>query len=132
MKKILTLTFFISSLTFCYTQPIYQKIHGGPGRDEPAAAQKTPDGGLIIFGNTSSIGPIDRNFYLMKINSVGDISWSKAYNGDSIDYGSYINLTADGGYILTGSFYKPDGTMDRHKQNVRYRTWVCPPLCRAE
>ncbi|MBI4721893.1 MAG: hypothetical protein HY769_02665 [Candidatus Stahlbacteria bacterium] len=38
----------------------------------------------------------------MKLNSLGNISWSKTFVGANNDMGSAIQQTSDGGYIVAG------------------------------
>ena len=60
------------------------------------SVQQTLDGGFIICGNT---GNISYSTYLLKIDSVGNISWSKTYSGSAYS----VLQTADSGYVFAGS-----------------------------
>ncbi|UCE17298.1 MAG: T9SS type A sorting domain-containing protein [Gemmatimonadota bacterium] len=67
----------------------------------------TPDGGLLFFGSAGSEDLIasNRDFYLIKTDLDGHVSWSRNYNGEyffSFDWGNDVCPTADGGYILIG------------------------------
>jgi len=58
-----------------------QKVYGGGGDDQASALQQTNDGGYIVAGSTFSYGAGDKDVYLIKIDAVGDIRWSKTYGG---------------------------------------------------
>lgn len=67
-------------------------------------AQPTSDGGYFIGGYTS---PTDGDFYhtdfwLLKLDSDGEIEWQKMYGGDEYEIAYSAYQTADGGYIVTG------------------------------
>jgi hypothetical protein len=81
---------------------IWTKTYGGKYNDIGATALQTNDGGYIIVGETSSFGA-GNDVYLIKTDSDGDTLWTKTYGGDGHDYGRSVQLTSDGGYIVTGS-----------------------------
>jgi hypothetical protein len=74
------------------------KEFGGPDVDRGYYVQQTSDGGYIITGETN------RDVWLIKTNSTGNIIWDKNFGGIS---GNCVQQTTDGGYIIigtTGSF----------------------------
>ena len=40
--------------------------------------------------------------YIIKTNILGDTLWTKTYGGQSDDYGTSVNISENGGYIVTG------------------------------
>ena len=59
--------------------------------------QQTPDGGFIVSGNYS------QDYFLMKLDSLGGVTWAKSYNGGTSNEVSYVlTLANDGGYLMTG------------------------------
>jgi hypothetical protein len=66
--------------------------------------QQTVDGGYFITGFLSS-GGNSRDVYLIKVDSLGNILWTRTY-GDSLDnVGFFGNQTSDGGFVITGWTY---------------------------
>jgi len=67
--------------------------------------EQTVDGGYILTGDTvTRIGnSTGHNFGVTKLNALGGLEWKKSYGGDGFfDVPRSIQLTPDGGYILTG------------------------------
>src|SRR5688572_12114147 len=73
--------------------------------------QLTNDGGFIITGSASISGSGDR-VYLLKTDSLGNPLWAKTYGGSSINTGTDVKTTTDGGYIITGQTYFGAGNDD--------------------
>jgi hypothetical protein len=67
------------------------------------------DGGFVITGykdiqDGDAVGRHngDKDFWVSKLNSSGNIIWQKNYGGLLGDFANSISKTSDGGYILTG------------------------------
>ncbi len=80
----------------------WAKAIGGSGADHAYFIRQTSDGGYIIQGITNSFGAGGYDYLVIKLNSSGDIQWSKTIGGGSADYGNAIFQTSDGGYIAVG------------------------------
>ncbi len=68
------------------------------------AFQTQSDGGYILAGDTYTKGPGGRDIYLVKTNSIGEITWERAFGTATADeYLKSMEITSDGGYLLLGS-----------------------------
>ncbi len=83
--------------------PLWTRTYGGSADDLAYSVQQTNDGGFIIAGFTESFGVGSRDVYLVKIDSSGDLIWTKTYGGGGIDFGFCIKATDDNGYIVSGT-----------------------------
>ena len=81
---------------------LWTKTYGGPETDYVHSLQATADGGYIILAHTLSFGEGSLDFYLVRVNQHGDTLWTKTYGGVESDWGSAVQHTADGGFILGG------------------------------
>jgi uncharacterized delta-60 repeat protein len=81
----------------------WQKTYGGSGDNEARSIQQTSDGGYIVAGYTNSSGAGGFDFWVLKLNSTGGITWQKTYGGSGDDYAYSVEQTSDGGYIVAGS-----------------------------
>ncbi|MCK4232862.1 T9SS type A sorting domain-containing protein, partial [candidate division WOR-3 bacterium] len=72
--------------------------------DEGKFVQLSSDGGYIITGFTTSFQASSGDVVLIKLNSLGGISWVETYDGENyFDAGNCAQPTSDGGYIITGT-----------------------------
>jgi uncharacterized delta-60 repeat protein len=78
---------------------------GGTNGDVASSIQQTSDGGYIVAGNTLSFGAGNQDFLIIKLNSSGNIQWSRAIGGIDSDQAQSIQQTSDGGYIVAGLIY---------------------------
>jgi hypothetical protein len=81
---------------------LWSKTYGGTGTDWGRSVQQTSDGGYIIAGWTTSFGAGMEDVYLIKTNNQGNTLWTKTYGGTNGDWGSSVQQTSDGGYIIAG------------------------------
>jgi hypothetical protein len=91
----------------------WQKAIGGRyGR----SIRTTTDGGYILTGTaaatdlnvTGNHGAFD--YWVVKLNADGDISWQKSLGGSYTDNGYAVKQTADEGFIATGSSTNQSGS----------------------
>ena len=88
----------------------WQITIGGSERDDFSCMVQTNDGGFILGGHSISnisgdktencLGGLD--FWVVKIDSLGNIQWQNTIGGSGVDYLFSIAQTSDGGYILGG------------------------------
>ena len=86
-----------------------RSIGGGNGADIAYFIQQTTDDGYIVCGESNSTnGDVsgnhgDTDFWVVKLNSSGDIIWQKSLGGIGIDAAYSAQQTLDGGYIVVGT-----------------------------
>jgi hypothetical protein len=101
MKKSVAFFFFFI-LTFCVQAQIeFEKIYGTTNGESCNSIQAASDGGYILAGSVSVVGNQD-DMYLTKIDSTGNLLWTKTYGGTSAEYGIFAIETNDGGFIIAG------------------------------
>jgi hypothetical protein len=83
-------------------ETLWTKTYGGILTDIGNSVLQLSDGDFIIVGLTYSFGAGSFDVYLIKTNSIGDTLWTKTYGGASGDYGSLIQETSEGGFIIAG------------------------------
>lgn len=82
--------------------PEWQKAYGGNGPDMALSFQQTNDGGYVVAGYVSPGTLAERDFCVLKLDSIGDIEWQRAYGGSDEDWSTSIHTTNDGGYVVVG------------------------------
>jgi len=83
----------------------WQKTYGGTSNDQASSVQQTADGGYVVAGRTGSFGAGDYDFWVLKLNSTGGVTWQKTYGGSGDDEAYSVQQTADGGYVVAGRVY---------------------------
>ncbi|HWY38950.1 MAG TPA: T9SS type A sorting domain-containing protein [Bacteroidia bacterium] len=81
---------------------LWAKTYGGANNDKASHLQEVNDKGFVIVGETNSFGAGGRDIYLLKVDSIGNLLWSKTIGGNKDDIGTYVQQTSDKGFIIAG------------------------------
>jgi hypothetical protein len=95
----------------------WEKLYGGNLDDRLFDVQQNPDGSYILGGRTwsDSTGDVshhnrgDEDYWILKIDSVGNKKWDNVFGGNYRDWLFSLQKTVDGGYILGGYTYSDSG-----------------------
>ncbi len=89
----------------------WQKTYGGSESDRAHSILAADDGGYIVTAYTDSFGGAENyDFWILKLNSKGDIEWQRTYGGSEGEFPSRrFDKTRDGGYIVGGERWSADG-----------------------
>ncbi|MCX6827057.1 MAG: T9SS type A sorting domain-containing protein [candidate division Zixibacteria bacterium] len=82
---------------------IWTRTYGGVSTEYGYDVQPTGDGGYIIVGSTKSSGRGKKDVYLVRVDSLGNMLWSKTYGGAQDDEGYSVRPTSDNGFIICGT-----------------------------
>ncbi|WP_298395919.1 T9SS type A sorting domain-containing protein [Flavobacterium sp.] len=93
----------------------WQKTIGGTEEDQCSIAYGTNDNGFLLGGNSYSsisgnkteVSKGDADFWVIKLNSLGEIIWQKAIGGTLRDGIASIAITTDGKFLLAGPSMSP-------------------------
>ncbi len=119
---------------------ILNKCFGGSFPDDFKCVKRTFDSGYIFIGSTSSydgnltgvMGPFGvrssfpfsgPDIWVVKTDSIGNISWQSTFGGSESDNGIYIEQTSDSGYIFVGTTSSNDGDISGYHGNIDI--WIC-------
>lgn len=86
----------------------WQKTYGGTSSDRATSVIVLDDGGYTIAGlSSSNDGDVSGNhgeadYWILNINSSGDLIWQKCYGGNADDQAQSITSTIDGGFVIVG------------------------------
>lgn len=93
----------------------WEKTFGGTSNENAFKVIQTVDDGYIIGGSAlSEDEDLTQNqgfqdYWVVKINSVGEMQWQKSFGGNSSDVIHSITKAQDGGYILAGKTSSTNG-----------------------
>jgi hypothetical protein len=93
---------------------VWQKSLGGFLNDTPRAIQSVASGCIVAGSTSSNDGDVTGNhgnndYWVVKLDSAGNLEWQKAYGGISGDDCNSLDKTADGGFVLLGSTNSSSG-----------------------
>ena len=113
----------------------WQKSFGYQGADSGISVIQTNDQGYIVSGildvtASGGLGNSSRSenrhaggdYWVLKLNSTGDIEWSKYFGGNATDTPEGIVQTDDNGFIIAGGSDSED--TDISNNNGSYDFWV--------
>jgi hypothetical protein len=81
----------------------WNKTYGGTALDFAFSVIQTSDGGYAWTGYTRSFGAGMTDFWLVKIDSAGNMQWNKTYGGPYREEACSLIQTSDGGYAMVGN-----------------------------
>ena len=84
---------------------VWDKTFGGSDDDEAYSIIQTSDGGYAVAGYTESKGAGKEDFWVIKLDSKGNMVWDKTFGGSDEDWAISIIQTTDGSYAVAGWTY---------------------------
>ena len=92
---------------------LWTKLYGGFWDEYLAQTIQTSDNGYATIGSTNSYGNGNNDVWMIKTDISGDTLWTKTFGGSDNDYGSGIDQTSDGGYVISaGTSSSGNGLVD--------------------
>jgi hypothetical protein len=83
----------------------WNRAIGGSDADYCLSVIQTTDGGYVLAGQVNSFGAGSNDYYIVKLDSAGNLLWDRTVGGSALDYAESIVQTPDGGYIVGGLTY---------------------------
>ncbi len=80
---------------------LWFRTYGG-AEEDIAVSVKQLDDGCIFLGETQSFGAGQRDMYLVRADSDGEVIWERTYGGNDMEYAASLELASDGGFVLLG------------------------------
>ena len=87
---------------------LWQRTYGGSSTDWANSIVETDDNGFIVAGYTES-NDLDVSgnhgnwdYWVIKLDSVGNLQWQKCYGGTALDEGASVIKCSDGNYLVAG------------------------------
>jgi PKD repeat protein len=85
----------------------WARTYGSGGYDiadafQSTYVQSTYDGGCVVAGYSQYLGAGKIDFWVLKLNVLGEVQWEKAYGGALYEAARSIQQTSDYGYVVAG------------------------------
>ncbi|MBK8683055.1 MAG: putative metal-binding motif-containing protein [Bacteroidetes bacterium] len=94
---------------------IWEKTYGSSELEGAYDVQEVSDGGFIVAGYTvGNDGDVtenkgDRDYWIIKLDSEGELEWQKTYGGSNTDEAYSIVEKPFGGYLCVGTTFSSNG-----------------------
>jgi hypothetical protein len=125
-------------ILFLNTSPVFaqeiewQNTIGGDKVDKLKCIVRNNDGGAILAGSSSSNVSGDKtevskggdDFWIVKIDSIGNIQWQRTLGGSDDDRLTSIQKVANGGLVLGGYSYSDISGNKWENSNGSYDYWI--------
>ncbi len=107
----------------------WQRTFGGSSSEAARGIQKVPSGGYVVTGYslsndgdvTGHHGGTNKNdYWILKLNSSGNLVWQTSLGGTDDDYAYAIEPTTGGGFIAGGYTYSTDGDVASRHTDAEY------------
>ncbi|NJB71593.1 hypothetical protein GGR42_002055 [Saonia flava] len=107
---------------------VWRRYFGGTNNDRAHSVVQANDGGFVLsgfsesddFDISNSKGSYD--FWVVKINEVGDLIWENSFGGTGIEISYGMTKTKDNGYVIVGNTFSND--TDVSKNNGESDVWL--------
>ncbi len=93
---------FLARLEENISETVWEKHFGGDSNLVPASFKITENGNIAIAG-TQKLTTRNHNIFLMETDPEGNMNFIKTYGDSHFQKASDLDLTEDGGYIITGT-----------------------------
>ena len=125
MKKgLFILLCLLSQTAYCQPSILWDKEYGGSRQDVLNVLLPTTEGGFMLAGHSRSIVGYEKtvpprgeeDYWIIKIDSLGEIVWDTAYGGSLPDKLQAMIAVPGGGWLLGGTSVSPAGG-DKSEKN---------------
>ena len=123
MKKVILLLTILLSTTFLRSQTIieWEQDYGESSNAFFESMIPTNDGGFLLGGYSETNDEL-YNYWVVKIDELGNIEWEQDYGGSKNDFLFSMISTNDGGFLLGGRASSGDG--DIGDNNGESDCWI--------
>ncbi|MFO7924683.1 MAG: hypothetical protein R6U58_13425 [Bacteroidales bacterium] len=97
-----TRNIYLSRIEDDISKPLWTKSFGDEVNHDAVCIKRTTEGNFIITG-TQELSQADHVIFLLKTDSQGNPLFFKTFGGSGHQRGGAVDLSHDGGYIITGS-----------------------------
>jgi hypothetical protein len=94
----------------------WSKRYGGTEEDQMYSIKQSLDGGYVLAGNSRStngdvtgLHGFNYDYWVVKIDSSGNIEWEKCLGGNAVDKAYSISLSSDSGFVVAGQVNSNNG-----------------------
>ena len=100
------------------------KTYGDSNSNILESITQTADSGFVFVGNVNNLQNHSRDLWIVKVDSSGEMEWSKEYGGSYYDSGLSVKETSDRSLIVSGYSGSDDGDLINNSNSGESDVWV--------
>ena len=81
----------------------WRRRFGGDRNERAWSLERVPDGGMVIAGQTQSVGKPDWDVYMLRLGPGGNQMWAQVFGADGVDRAFDVAVADDGGFVFVGT-----------------------------
>lgn len=89
----------------------WSRNYGSAANDYLFAMEPTSDGGFIAVGEMRAADREDTDIWVQKINSVGEVIWSRTYGAETNERAKDVKQISNGNFIVLAEVEQPSDTV---------------------
>lgn len=103
LKRSLMLLALLCTVATGFTQTSFHTVYTGNGYDRGEGIAQLPDSGYLVTGTSSSFDEEPAQAFLMNLDKLGNVRWSRAYGGAESEEGKRVMVVPGYGYYVAGT-----------------------------
>ncbi len=80
----------------------WSTVFGSTNTEEPYDIEVSPDNGCYVTGRLYGIGAGHTDIFLSRLDSLGNLMWTKTYGGPGFELSYDMDVTRDSGIVISG------------------------------
>jgi hypothetical protein len=81
---------------------LWSRTYGGINYETATQIALTPDGGYLLSGHAAGSGGVNKNIWLVKTDSAGNLQWSRLIGTGTEELSFSLQSDLSGGYVIAG------------------------------
>lgn len=97
----------------------WEQTYGGPLEDKAYSVIQTQEGGYLFTGTSEVSGGRKTDIFIVKVDPIGAVEWSRTYGSSESDYSRSVLLTNQDDFLISGYSFTSFAGSDVYLLKIR-------------